>query len=81
MTKKDFDVLKHELVPKHIKVSEKEKKEFMEKYHITIKELPKISKTDPAIAGLGLEDGDVVKIIRKSRTAGEGIFYRGITSE
>ena len=38
----DFDVTKHILVPKHTLLTEKEKDKLLEKYHITIKELPKI---------------------------------------
>jgi DNA-directed RNA polymerase subunit H len=39
-------------------------------------ELPKIAKTDPAIISLNTKPGDVIKIIRKSQTASEAIFYR-----
>ena len=70
----------HELVPKHIKLSEKEKKELLENYKITIAELPKILITDPAIAKLHVKPGDVIKIIRKSPTSKESVFYRGVIS-
>jgi len=76
MTK--LDISKHMLVPKHVKLSEKDKKELLEKYDITLRELPKILKKDPAIKDLNLKNGDVVKIIRKSQTAGEFVFYRGV---
>ena len=66
------------LIPKHAKLSEKEKAELLEKYNITLKELPKILKDDPAIAHLDVKNGDVVKITRRSPTAGEAIFYRGV---
>ncbi len=78
MTKKKYDIKKHLLVPEHIKLNDKEKKELLEKYHISLKELPKISKKDPAIDHLNPKEGDVIKIIRKSPTAGESIFYRGV---
>ena len=78
MTKKKYDVRKHLLVPEHSKLNEKEKKELLEKYHITLKELPKIKKNDPSIDNLNAKEGDVIKIIRKSPTAGEAIFYRGV---
>ncbi len=73
-------VSKHVLIPKHIKIGEKEKKELLEKYNISLKELPKILKDDPAIASLNVKPGDVIKVIRKSPTAGEAIFYRGVTN-
>lgn len=74
MTK--IEVTKHALVPEHQKLNEKEKKELLDKYRVSLKELPKISKKDPAIQGLGAKEGDVIKIIRKSPTAGEAYFYR-----
>ena len=77
MTKK-IDVTKHVLVPKHTKLSDKDKKALLGKYRITSKELPKIRKTDPAILGLQAKEGDVIKILRSSATAGEAVFYRGV---
>ena len=77
MTKK-IDVTKHVLVPKHTKLSDKDKKALLDKYRITSKELPKIRKTDPAILGLQAKEGDVIKILRSSATAGEAVFYRGV---
>ncbi len=72
--------IKHILVPVHKKISEKEKAELLKKYNITVKELPKILINDPAIAELDAKEGDVVKIIRKSHTSGEIIYFRGVTS-
>ena len=69
---------KHELIPKHLKLSEKEKKDLLEKYKISTKELPKIDKKDPALQSLNVKAGDIVKIIRKSPTSGESIYYRGV---
>ncbi|MFH2027959.1 MAG: DNA-directed RNA polymerase subunit H [Nanoarchaeota archaeon] len=77
---KNIDVTKHILVPKHIVVSEKEKKELLEKYKISIAELPKILKTDAAIKPLNAKAGDVVKIVRNSPTAGESLFYRVVVN-
>jgi DNA-directed RNA polymerase subunit H (RpoH/RPB5) len=71
----------HELVPEHIKLSEKEKQELFEKYSITIAELPKIIIKDPAIRHLDIKIGDVIKIKRDSETAGEIYFYRGVINE
>lgn len=78
MTK--FEVQKHVLVPKHTKLSEKERKEIFEKYAIEVENLPRIFKTDPAILHLDVKDGDVIKIIRKSPTAGETVFYRRVVA-
>lgn len=73
-----MDISKHVLLPKHAKLSEKEKKELFDKYNISIKELPKIRLDDPSIAHLEVKTGDVIKITRKSPTAMESVFYRGI---
>ena len=43
--------------------------------------LPKIRKDDPAIAKLNADANDVIKILRKSPTAGEAVFYRGVANE
>lgn len=80
MPKKQPIKTKHILVPKHMKLSEKEKEELFKRYNITLKELPQILKEDPAIANLDLKPGDVIKIIRKSQTSGESIFYRGVSN-
>ncbi len=78
--KKKFDISKHILVPKHTKISDKEKKELYEKHKISFNALPKILRTDPAVKELNVKVGDVIKITRKSPTAGETIFYRGIVN-
>ncbi|MBS3132261.1 DNA-directed RNA polymerase subunit H [Candidatus Woesearchaeota archaeon] len=78
--KKKFSLDKHSLIPKHSKLSEKEKKELFEKYSISEKELPKMSKNDAAIQGLGAAPGDIIRITRQSYTAGESFFYRVVTN-
>ena len=79
--KKRINILKHVLIPIHHKLSEKDKKELLEKYKITITELPKIRIDDPAIQSLKPEIDNVIKIVRVSLTAGESIFYRVVISE
>ena len=76
MKKIKFKVDKHILTPKHLKLSEKEKIQLFEKYYVTSKEMPKILKTDASLSELNMKPGDVAKIIRKSPTAGEAVFYR-----
>ena len=49
------DTTKHLLVPKHTKISEKEKKELFEKFNISSNELPKINKKDPGISNLDVK--------------------------
>ena len=79
MKRQKFKVDKHILTPKHIKLNEKEKSLLLEKYHVTSKELTKILKTDSAIKELDPKVWDIIKIIRKSPTSGESVFYRVVT--
>jgi DNA-directed RNA polymerase subunit H len=78
--KGSFDVSKHTLVPKHKKLSEKDKKVLLERYRITLNELPRISVKDPAIGKMKLSPGDVVQISRKSPTAGDSVYYRCVVN-
>ncbi|MBS3119833.1 DNA-directed RNA polymerase subunit H [Candidatus Woesearchaeota archaeon] len=78
MAKAKFDVGKHLYVPKHSKLSEKDKKELLDKYKISIGLLPLISKKDPAIEHLKPKEEDIVKIERDSPLSGKTVFYRVI---
>lgn len=80
-SKVSIDVKSHILVPKHSKLSEKDKKELFEKYMITVNDLPGIDITDPAIMDLDVKEGDVIRIDRRSPTAGTTVFYRGVISD
>ncbi|CAD8203226.1 unnamed protein product [Paramecium octaurelia] len=71
-----YDVTKHELVPQHIILNEREKELLLKKYGLVDNQLPRILQSDPIARFLGLHHGDVVKIIRKSETAGLYVTYR-----
>jgi len=73
---KKIDVLKHELVPEHIILSDKEAKEVLKKYNVSIDQLPKIFDTDPVVRAIGAKPGQIIKIIRRSPTAKKSIAYR-----
>jgi DNA-directed RNA polymerase subunit H len=73
---KKIEIEKHQMVPKHIILSEEEKNEVLKRYKISLRQLPRILMTDPAIAEKNPKVGDVVKIVRKSPTAGETLYYR-----
>lgn len=55
----------HAFQPKHCKLKKDEIDKLLQQYNISLTQLPKISKHDQAIASLGLEIGDVVKMERK----------------
>jgi len=73
---KDFNVLEHELVPKHRIMSEKEVKELLKKLNISLRQLPRILASDAALQGLNAKPNDVIEITRKSRTTGVSKYYR-----
>lgn len=77
MKKGKVSILEHELVPRHEILGEREVAELLNTYKIQREQLPKIKISDPVIKELkDAEVGDVVRIRRKSRTAGKSISYR-----
>lgn len=81
MVVKKIVVGEHILIPKHSKLSEKEKDALFKEYNLIGRELPSILEDDPGIAALGVKTGDVVKIERVSSTAGTAVFYRSVVSK
>lgn len=71
-----FNIFEHELVPKHEILPPEEVKKLLEKYKIKPYQLPWIRASDPAVIAIGAKPGDVIKITRKSPTAGEAVVYR-----
>lgn len=71
-----FDIFAHQLVPKHEILTEEEIKELLKKYKIQPYQLPQIKASDPAVKAIDAKPGDILKIIRRSPTAGEHIAYR-----
>ncbi|WP_440988212.1 DNA-directed RNA polymerase subunit H [Haloarchaeobius baliensis] len=69
------DVSQHELVPEHVVLDEDELDDVLDEYDIDRTDLPKIKRTDPALPDEA-EMGDVVKIIRESRTTDTAVVYR-----
>ena len=66
----------HVYVPKHEIMTKKDAEKVLEDFNCNPTELPFIFITDPAILGLGVKPGDMIKITRKSGTAGESFYYR-----
>lgn len=64
------------MVPKHEILSKKESEEVLKKYGVTPDQLPKITGDDPVVQVIKAKRGDILKITRRSLTAGEAIYYR-----
>jgi DNA-directed RNA polymerase subunit H len=74
MVKKD--ILKHELVPDHVVLKKTQIKKMLKEMDVHPEQLPKIKLDDPVVKAIGAKEGDIIKITRKSQTAGRFISYR-----
>ena len=66
----------HVYVPKHEIMTKKDAQKVLDEFNCKPTELPLIFVTDPAILGLGVKPGDMIRITGKSGTAGESTYYR-----
>ncbi len=79
-----LNVMEHELVPEHHLLSEEEAEEVLKGLKVERDQLPKIKRSDPAIKLLErsleetIQEGRVVRVVRKSHTAGVFVAYRVI---
>lgn len=64
----------HTLQPKHSKLKQKETEELLEKYNISLAQLPKIKADDSALPE-GCVQGEVIKIERVEDGV-KKIYYR-----
>jgi DNA-directed RNA polymerase subunit H len=77
----EFNVLEHELVPEHHLLSEKDAEKILKGLRLTRDQLPKIRISDPCIRALDaiagpVEEGMVIKVVRRSPTSGVSTCYR-----
>lgn len=80
--KKKIDVLLHELVPHHVLLTKKETQELLDKYKISVTDLPRMFEKDPVAIAIGAKEGDVVKIVRDSETTVNSVkYYRYVKKE
>jgi DNA-directed RNA polymerase subunit H len=71
----------HVYVPKHEILNITDAQKVLKTYNCNPTDLPFIFVSDPAIVGLGVKPGDMIKITRKSGTAGVSIYYRYVVEE
>ncbi|MFO8019415.1 MAG: DNA-directed RNA polymerase subunit H [Promethearchaeia archaeon] len=79
---KKIDVLSHTLVPKHTILTKQQTEELLEKYQISLLDLPQMFEKDPVAISIGAKEGDVVEIVRESNTTVKQVkYYRYIKKE
>jgi len=71
-----FNIFDHEAVPKHEILTVEEREKLLAEYKVQPYQLPRIKTSDPTLKAIGAKSGDIVRIIRKSPTAGEYVAYR-----
>ena len=72
-----YNILDHVMVPPHRIITEDERLELFKNYNITDeKQLPEINRFDPVAKLLGCRPGDIVEIIRPSKTSISAKYYR-----
>ncbi len=69
------DVSQHELVPEHTVLDEDRVDEVLTEYNVDRTDLPKIKRNDPALPDEA-EVGDVIRIVRDSRTTDQAVVFR-----
>lgn len=72
------NITKHELVPKHTPLEPDELKAVLQAHALELNQLPRILASDPVATYFGLERGKVVRIERKSDSAGVYVTYRQV---
>lgn len=72
-----YNILNHNLVPKHTILSEKKTEEFKKLYNIkNNKQIPDISRFSPVAQVIGIRPNQICRIDRNSKTAINAVYYR-----
>jgi DNA-directed RNA polymerase I, II, and III subunit RPABC1 len=71
-----INITKHRLMPEHYVLTSREKAKFLNQSKITESQLPRILWSDPVARYYGMRRGDLIRVIRKSDTAGRYMMYR-----
>lgn len=65
------------MVPLHIILTKKQTREMLDEYMVDLWQLPRISDQEPVVIAVGAQRGDVLKIVRDSKTTVETVeMYR-----
>ena len=72
-----YNIMNHQLVPKHTVLTNEESEEVRRKYNISNNTLiPDISRFSPVSQVIGIRPGDLCRIQRPSKTSIKADFYR-----
>jgi len=71
-----INITHHEIVPKHILLSEEEANKVLDEFDANRSQLPRLLVTDPVAKYYGMKSGDICKIVRHSPMTGESFYYR-----
>ena len=71
-----FKIFNHDFVSEHEVLTPNEREKILKEYGMQPFKLPRINASDPAVIAVGGNPGDIVRVIRKSPTAGKFIAYR-----
>jgi DNA-directed RNA polymerase subunit H len=69
-------ITNHIFQPRHEILSKNDAQEVLKKYNTKPSQLPYIMLSDKGLEDLDVRPGDIIKITRKSPTAGESVYYR-----
>ena len=76
-----FNIFGHEFVPKHEILTAEEREKLLAEFKVPPYQLPRIKASDPAVTAIGAMPGDIVRVIRKSPTAGKYVAYRYVIED
>ena len=72
-----YNILNHNLVPKHRIMSDEEISTIMKKYNVlSLEQFPEINRFDPVAKLIGIKPKEVCEIKRPSKSAIESYYYR-----
>ena len=74
--KKIVKVKNHVYQPIHEILPKDEAENILKKFNVRTNQLPYIMSNDKGLEDLDIRPGDIIKITRKSPTAGESVYYR-----
>lgn len=77
-----YNIMNHQLVPKHIVLNNDESEEVRRKYNIlNDSQIPDLSRFSPVSQVIGIRPGDLCRIERPSKTAIKSNFFRVCTNK